>query len=215
MHAIAILPSILGFFSVPAAFAGAPLAVSVKVPDSAPVGAKDVFVAWTDVCAQKSKSAKSTVSVAEKDAHYVPPALVAQVGDKLLVNNQDKVKHNSFALKSVNFDSGLQLPGTTYSVPLERPGVTKLFCRIHPKMAADVLVLPNSCFLRLEGTAGLAKFELPAPPEGKSAKVWLWSPRLKSFASAVATGGRAEITLKGGDFLPAPSEPSSSEGYQP
>jgi plastocyanin len=191
------------YFAAPAP--GAEIAGTMKVPDGVKVADDDLFVAWVDVCGSKVKG--PDVELVQNDFMYSPRALVTTVGSKLNVRNGDKAKHNSFALKNVSFDSGLQKPDTTYEVLLDKPGVTKVFCRIHPKMAADVLALPNPCFRKISG-ANLARgFTLPLPPGGKGAKVWLWSPRLRAFQSLQwLPGKKAEFAPQSDAFVDLPSQ---------
>jgi plastocyanin len=194
--------------------AAPPLPGSVKLAPGVRLEDEDLFVVWTDSCAAKTR-AGGKHELVQKNFHYAPRALVALLGDKLLVHNRDEAKHNSFALQNVAFDSGLQKPGTTYEVALGKPGVTKVFCRIHSKMAADVLVLTNPCYRELRGAKALGAFELPAPLGGKT-KAWLWSPRLKSFRSLEAkAGARVDFTLTEKDFLEAapPPPPDDRDVY--
>jgi plastocyanin len=178
---------------------------SVKVPEGVKIADNDLFVAWTDVCSSKAKT--PDVELVQNEFMYSPRALVTTVGAKLRVRNGDKAQHNSFALKNVSFDSGLQKPGTNYEVPLSKPGVTKVFCRIHPKMAADVLALPNSCFRKISGTDLAGGFKLPVPPAGKAAKVWLWSPRLRAYQSLDwSQGKKAEFAPPADAFVDLPSQ---------
>src|SRR5262249_52883697 len=156
MRASGFLFPVFAFFLT--ASAGA---VTVKIGDGVTIGDDDLFVSWSDACTGKTKPDPKGLDISEKNFQYAPRALVATLGTKLRVHNQDKEKHNSFALKNVAFDSGLQKPGSTYEVALAKPGVTKLFCRVHSRMAADVLVLDKPCFRELRGAKAIASFELP------------------------------------------------------
>lgn len=178
----------------------AKLEVTVRLPDGVELSDDDVFVAWSDGCTQKAKEKK--VILHQSGNTYQPRALVAQAGQLLAIHNGDKIQHNSFALKAVKFDGGLQKPESTHEVKLDKPGVTKVFCRIHPSMAADVLVLNNKCFsqltvkeLRASGGKG-GELEQGSP----KAKVWLWSPLLKTFHSRGAGDG-ATFSLAKEHFL--------------
>ena len=146
---------------------------------------------WTEHCSQK-KMGKNFLELVQKDFRYEPSSLVAVKGERLRVRNEDKAQHNSFALQRVGFDSGLQKTGTKYDVELTNPGLTKVFCRIHPKMVADVLVLPSPCYVEIHGEKEMASFSLPAPPKGNPGKAWLWSPNLKGFQ---------RVSLKDGEPL--------------
>jgi plastocyanin len=200
-----MLTSVIAALFFTAFTPAADLTGSVKVPEGVKIADDDLFVAWTDVCSSKTKA--PDVELVQNDFMYAPRALVTTVGAKLHVRNGDKAQHNSFALKNVSFDSGLQKPGTTYEVLLDKPGVTKVFCRIHPKMASEVLALPNPCFRKISGADLTKGFTLPLPPGGKGGKVWLWSPRLRAFQSLAWTPGKkTEFTPPGDAFVDLPSQ---------
>lgn len=185
--------------------------MSVSQPGELSLGEEDVFVAWADSCGLRAKKGQpEKIDLDEIKTTYTPRVIVAQVGQTLRVRNQDKIKHNSFALKVLEFDSGLQKPGSDYEVKLSKPGLTKVFCRIHPSMVSDVLVLNNLCFKRVSG-AGLGEISVPGASRGKG-KIWLWGSRLKGFHSAPSdSSGRAKISLEKADFVEKVSKPKEAE----
>ena len=80
-------------------------------------------------------------------------------------------------------------------------------------MVAEVLVLNNPCFTKMRGPKELAEFSLKA---GSALdKIWLWSPRLKSFQSrelAPGAAGKVEFSLKKSNFLTiAPPPPATGK----
>lgn len=213
MRASVLLLGLGVFFGLAGLASAGSLKGKVQFPAGTAMTDSDLFVVWTDACSVKAKPV-GAVTLDEKDFHFSPGAVVAQVGQTLRIRNGDKAKHNSFALKNVTFDSGLQKPGMNYEVVLSKPGLTKIFCRIHSKMAAEVLVLNTGCYRELRGGGAGVAFELDNFRGGKDAKVWLWSPRLKAFRSASAGG--AVFTLGKGDFLeiaPPKSEVQQPDGY--
>ena len=72
---------------------------------------------------------------------------------------------------------------------LLKPGPVEIFCNIHSKMRADVLVVPNNHWTRV---AADGSFSLSGVPVG-SRKIVLWSPTLKPISQQV------DVTPKGGD----------------
>jgi len=189
------------FFALASHAAPGPIEGSVHYSGDIGLSSADLFVVWSDSCSAAAKKGPD-VELVQNDFHYGPHALVTTTGAKLRVHNGDKAQHNSFALNNVSFDSGLQKPGTTYEVKLNQPGITKVFCRIHPSMEADVLVLTNPCYKEISGNALAGEFDLPAPAPGKPPVVWLWSTRLKKFLSqTVAPGKKVEFNLTPGDFM--------------
>lgn len=177
----------------------AKVAVKVSVPAEVALKDDELFVVWSDACTAKAAAKKLTLR--QEGSAYKPRALVAQLGQVLAIHNIDKIQHNSFALKSIKFDSGLQKPDSTEEVKLDKSGVTKVFCRIHPTMAADVLVLNNKCFVELAAADLKAGKGAELEAGGAKGKFWLWSPALKTFHSRALADG-ASFALAKDHFSP-------------
>ncbi len=61
--------------------------------------------------------------------------------------NKDPFFHNIFSLfDGKRFDLGLYEAGSSRTVRFDRPGVSFLFCNIHPEMSAAVVVLETPYF---------------------------------------------------------------------
>ena len=68
--------------------------------------------------------------------------LVIQVGSAVEFPNRDPFFHNVFSLfEGRRFDLGLYEAGATRSVVFNRPGISYIFCNIHPEMSAVVVTL--------------------------------------------------------------------------
>ena len=185
--------------------------VAVKVSLPAEVALKDdeLFVVWSDACTAKAAAKKLTLR--QEGNAYKPRALVAQLGQALVIHNGDQIQHNSFALKAIKFDSGLQKPESNSDVKLDKSGVTKVFCRIHPTMTADVLVLNNKCFVELNAADLKAGKGAELEAGGGKGKFWLWSPALKTFHSRALADG-ASFSLAKDHFSPTVKRGSPSGG---
>ena len=87
---------------------------------------------------------------------------------------------------------------------LLKPGPVEIFCNIHSKMRADVLVVPNSHWTRV---AADGSFSLSGVPVG-TRKIVLWSPTLKPVSQQVdvTAEGRQRDVRVGGDVGPAAPE---------
>lgn len=72
---------------------------------------------------------------------YEPGNIVIRKGDTLNFVNKDLIQHNVFSSSGKNsFDLGTFGSGLQRTVKLNQEGVVKLYCNIHPKMAAYVAV---------------------------------------------------------------------------
>lgn len=73
---------------------------------------------------------------------FQPHILVVPVGSVVEFPNHDPFFHNVFSLfEGKRFDLGLYEAGTTRDVRFDKPGISYIFCNIHPQMSAVVLAL--------------------------------------------------------------------------
>jgi plastocyanin len=153
-------------------------------------GGQPIGEAYVYVDGLRSSARGQTVEIRQRDKQFTPRVVVVPLGTKLLFPNQDTVIHNVFSTAPGNsFDLGSVKGGeTSPPIVLLKPGPVEIFCNIHSKMRADVLVVPNSHWTRV-GADG--SFQLTGVPVG-ARKIVLWSPTLKPVSQQV------EVTSKGG-----------------
>ncbi len=73
---------------------------------------------------------------------FEPHVLVVPVGSVVAFPNRDPFFHNVFSLfEGKRFDLGLYEAGTTRDVHFDKPGISYIFCNIHPEMSAAVIAL--------------------------------------------------------------------------
>ena len=73
---------------------------------------------------------------------FEPHVLVVPVGAVVAFPNRDPFFHNVFSLfEGKRFDLGLYEAGTTRDVHFDKPGISYIFCNIHPEMSAVVIAL--------------------------------------------------------------------------
>ena len=76
--------------------------------------------------------------------------------------NTDRVFHNVFSFKDgKQFDLGVYPVGAVKHVRFDRPGVSRLFCNIHPKMAAYVVAV-DSPYFAMSDERGAFSIQAPA-----------------------------------------------------
>lgn len=81
-------------------------------------------------------------ALVQKDKTFSPHILVIPPGSLVDFPNKDPFFHNVFSLfEGKRFDLGLYESGTSRSVKFEHPGVSYIFCNIHPQMNAIVISL--------------------------------------------------------------------------
>ena len=92
--------------------------------------------------ATEPRRAPIRATLTQKDKAFSPHILVIPPGSIVEFPNRDPFFHNVFSLfEGKRFDLGLYESGSTRSVKFDRPGVSYIFCNIHPQMSAIVIAL--------------------------------------------------------------------------
>jgi plastocyanin len=78
----------------------------------------------------------------QRNKQFEPHVVVVPVGSSVEFPNLDPFFHNVFSLfEGKRFDLGLYEAGATRDVRFDRPGISYIFCNIHPEMSAVVIAL--------------------------------------------------------------------------
>jgi plastocyanin len=138
--------------------------VSGRVSGWRPQGDGDpVAVVWLD--GDRAKPApKAYLVMAQHDGRFVPPFLVAAVGQTIEMPNLDQVAHNVYsATPSHTFNLGLYSMGERKEVVFDRPGLVEVACSIHSFMRARILVVPNALYATVSADGS---YQIPNVPGG-------------------------------------------------
>ena len=139
---------------------------------------------------------------------FTPHLLIVPAGASVDFPNNDPFFHNVFSLfDGKRFDLGLYEAGATRTVRFEHPGVSFIFCNIHPEMSAVVLALETPYF-GVSDRSGLVTIA-GVPPGRYRLEVWAersLPEQLKELSRDVDIAGTesllGEIRLKeAGDLL--------------
>jgi len=99
----------------------------------------------------------------QKDKMFQPHVLPVVVGTAVEFPNADPIFHNAFSnYDGQLFDVALYPPGTSRTVVFRKPGVVRVFCNIHPSMAAIILVLKTPYFAKVEADGRYRIADVPA-----------------------------------------------------
>jgi len=135
----------------------------------------------------KRRTPKQRV-VEQRDKQFSPRVLAVPPGSTVAFPNFDGVFHNVFSLSAPKkFDIGLYKDGDTREVKFEKPGIVRLGCNIHAKMASYIVVIDAPHYVVTEGSK---EFTFKSLAPGKY-KVRAWSEK-----SAAPT--ESEIVIKAG-----------------
>ena len=92
-------------------------------------------------------SPAASLRLVQKNKSFEPHILVVPAGSLVEVPNRDPFFHNVFSLfEGKRFDLGLYEAGTSRMVRFDRPGISYIFCNIHPEMSAVVITLATPLY---------------------------------------------------------------------
>jgi plastocyanin len=152
--------------------------IELKEKDGRLVPAAGVVV-WVEGAPPAAAGAPTVTS---RDKRFAPHVIAVSAGATVTFPNVDPIFHNVFSRTPGNeFDLGLYRRGAKRTIKLSKPGLVRVYCNIHPEMAAYVMVLSGAghAVTGEEGT-----FVLRGIPPGRRV-VHVWSER----------GGESEQTM--------------------
>ncbi len=155
---------------------------------------KDTYV-YVDLV-RGSPAHGKTLEIKQKDKQFAPRVAVVQRGTNVVFPNMDAVYHNVFSTSGRNsFDLGAYRAGETpRSVVLSTPGVVDVYCNIHSRMSASILVVPSALYAKVNSDGS---YRIENVPVG-ARKVIAWSPGSKPAQQKIevgASGGQASFVL--------------------
>lgn len=104
-------------------------------------------VVWLDAPNAPSPSQSPKIVLDQRNLNFSPHVLVVRVGTVVDFPNNDRVFHNVFSFRDgKRFDLGMYPVGTVRRVTFDRPGLSRVFCNIHPNMAAYVMAVDTPYF---------------------------------------------------------------------
>ena len=133
-----------------------------------------------------------TVTLDQRNLRFDPGLLVIPVGTTVRFPNNDRVLHNVFSFKDgKRFDLGLYPVGMTREVLFDRAGVSRLFCNIHPGMAAYIVVVDSPHYAVSDHEGRLVLAGVPAGPQRYHA----WRPGAADVTGTVVVDGTSTLEL--------------------
>ena len=118
-----------------------------------------------------------TVEIAITDKTYTPHVVVVPLGSTVRFPNHDPFNHNVFSVSEPNsFDLGLYGRGEAKSYTFTHPGLVRVYCNVHPRMVAYVLVMENRYYAQ---PASDGSFAIDNVPTGRY-RLHVWHERIPS-----------------------------------
>src|SRR5213592_960362 len=117
------------------------------------------------------------VEIAITDKKYAPHVVVIPVGSTVRFPNHDPFNHNVFSVSEPNsFDLGLYGRGEAKSYMFTHAGLVRVYCNVHPRMVAYVLVMENRYYAQ---PANDGSFAIDNVPAGRY-RLHVWHERIPS-----------------------------------
>ncbi len=121
-------------------------------------------VVWFEAPDAPRRAAQKVI-LDQRNLKFSPQVLAVRVGTEVHFPNNDRVFHNVFSFHHGKvFDLGLYPVGDSKVVRFDKPGLSRIFCNIHPNMAAYVFAV-DSPYFAVSDNAGA--FVVPPVPAGR------------------------------------------------
>jgi plastocyanin len=151
-------------------------------------------VVWLDAPnAAPRAAARSKVMLDQRNLRFTPHVLAIRVGTTVDFPNNDRVFHNVFSFKDGKvFDLGLYPVGATRTVTFDTAGLSRIYCNIHPGMAAYVMAV-DSPYFALSNASGA--FTLPDVPVGRYT-YHAWRPGADQLSGTWSSDAATPLTIE-------------------
>jgi plastocyanin len=123
--------------------------------------------------AERVESQPERATVDQRGMNFIPRVSAVRAGTLVSFPNSDKTWHNVYsASETKSFDLGLYPPGESRGVTMDKPGVVRILCNVHPTMEAFVIVLDHP-FFAVPNERGV--YRIPSLPVGEY-RLEVWHP---------------------------------------
>jgi plastocyanin len=149
-------------------------------------------VVWLEAPNAPPQVQKARVVLDQRNLSFSPRILVVRAGTTVDFPNNDRVFHNVFSFRDgKRFDLGMYPVGTLRRVVFDRPGLSRIFCNIHPNMAAYVITVDSPYFARADESGAFTIADVPPGLQHYRA----WRPGAVAELSGTWTPADRSLTL--------------------
>lgn len=145
-------------------------------------------VLYLEPASGKLPATPRTVSMRQKSKDFVPHVLPVVKGSRVVFTNEDLILHHIYSTSKTDaFEIPKYSRGKSQGEQMDHEGVVEIFCGLHPRMNAYIVVVGNDFFTMADGAG---RFTLKNVPAGNYT-LKAWHPRLKAVSVPVqvpATG---------------------------
>jgi len=150
-------------------------------------------VVWLEAPGAPQPPQRGRVVMDQRNLTFVPHVLALRVGTTVEFPNNDRVFHNVFSFKNgKRFDLGLYPVGGVREVTFSQAGLSRIFCNIHPGMAAYIMAVDSPYFAVSDQKGRFALRDVPTGTYTYHA----WRPGATDLTGTVAVrpGTLIEVT---------------------
>jgi plastocyanin len=161
------MPAVVLFLVVAVLCCAATLggAAATDVRGSARSGSRPEInaVVWLETVKAPKTPQTARVVLDQRNLMFWPHVLAVRVGTVVDFPNNDRVFHNVFSFRDgKRFDLGMYPVGTVRKVTFDRAGLSRIFCNIHPQMAAYVMAVDSPYFGTTDQSGAFTIADVPA-----------------------------------------------------
>jgi plastocyanin len=150
-------------------------------------------VVWLDAASPTPSPGTSRAVLEQRNLEFYPAVLAVRVGTVVKFPNDDRVFHNVFSFHDgKKFDLGLYPVGTVKYVTFDHPGLSRIFCNIHPNMAAYVVAVATPYFSVSDQDG---RFVIPDVPAG-TYTYHAWRPGRTDLTGTVQVDSGTSLNLE-------------------
>ena len=183
-----------GIFVLVAGLAASPV-FGAELNGTAQVSGKPAqnTVVWLDAPAAPPFTQTGPVVIDQRNISFSPHVLVVRVGTSVEFPNNDHVFHNVFSFKDgKKFDLGMYPSGVKGKlVVFDKPGLSRIFCNIHPNMAAYVFAVETPYYALSDNRGAITVAGVPAGTYTYHA----WRPGSETVTGTIVIGSGKTLDL--------------------
>ena len=149
-------------------------------------------VVWLEAAAAPTRETRKVV-LDQRNLAFSPHVLAVRVGTTVEFPNRDRVFHNVFSFHDgKRFDLGMYPVGAVKDVTFGQPGLSRIFCNIHPNMAAYVMAVDSEYFAVSDSSG---RFVISAVPPGTHA-YHAWHPGGTTLTGSTVVDGDKPLEIR-------------------
>jgi plastocyanin len=151
-------------------------------------------VIWLDAQGAPPLVQSATIEIDQRNLAFSPHVLAVRVGTSVDFPNNDRVFHNVFSFKDGKiFDLGMYPSGVKAKpVVFDRPGLSRIFCNIHPNMAAYVMAVDTPYYVMSDERGA---FTMSGVPPG-TYTYHAWRPGGDTLTGGVTVGANKTLEIR-------------------